>query len=145
MLFPIDQPSFACHIAQEAAAINLKLLEFLAGQTSLTLSYDGWSTRARDEIYTFHTTTSKRRSIFAAGHVFKGVSVTGLALRDVAQQVSYFIVVFLDTLLVLTADIPDHHHTWSREIHCRSRRWWIQYPTLKDRASQQIPLDFKCL
>ena len=95
---------FARHIAQEAVAINAKLLEFLADQTSLTLSYDGWSTRARDEIYTFHTTTSKRRSIFAAGHVFKGVSVTGLALRDVAQQVMYFIVIILsDTSKLLTA------------------------------------------
>jgi hypothetical protein len=74
---------FPKHLAQEVSAWSLKFKAFIANYSHLTLSFDGWSTRKNDEIYTFHTTTPKRRSFFTDGHVFKGVSVTGDALRDI--------------------------------------------------------------
>lgn len=68
---------FPKHLAQEVTAWSEGFKQFLDGKIHLTLSFDGWSTRARDELYTFHTTTPKRRSFFTEGHVFKGQSVTG--------------------------------------------------------------------
>ncbi|KAG6889030.1 hypothetical protein C0992_006653 [Termitomyces sp. T32_za158] len=78
---------FTRHIAQESAVLRIKLKEYLSNQIHLTLSFDGWSTRAKDEIYTFHATTQTRRSFFVEGHVFKGVSVTGRALQDVGNSI----------------------------------------------------------
>lgn len=78
---------FPKHLAQEVAVWGEKFKEFLEGKSHLTMSLDGWSTRAKDEIYTVHTTTPKRRSFFTDGHIFKGISVTGEALKDVLTRV----------------------------------------------------------
>jgi hypothetical protein len=78
---------FAKHLAQEVAVWGEKFKVFLDGKSHLTMSLDGWSTRAKDEIYTFHTTTPKRRSFFTDGHVFKGLSVTGDALKTILVRV----------------------------------------------------------
>ena len=43
---------FTRHIGQETAAFNVQLRVFLEEQEFLTLSYDGWSTQAKNEIYT---------------------------------------------------------------------------------------------
>lgn len=83
---------FPKHLAQEVAVWDEKWKEFLEGTSHNTMSLDGWSTRKKDEIYTVHTTTSNRQSFFTDGHVFKGESVTGDALKDVLIHVSnYFI------------------------------------------------------
>ncbi|KXN92074.1 hypothetical protein AN958_09777 [Leucoagaricus sp. SymC.cos] len=78
---------FTRHIAEETVVLGNKLKEYLQGKAHLTLSFDGWSTRANDKIYTFHTTTPTRCSFFVHGHVFKGVSVTGQALLEVAGRI----------------------------------------------------------
>jgi len=75
-------------LAQEIAVWGKNFEGFLKGKAHLTLSLDGWSTRAKEEVYTFHTTTPKRRSFFTDGHVFRGISVTGDALLSVAIKVS---------------------------------------------------------
>ncbi|KAJ3794873.1 ribonuclease H-like domain-containing protein [Lentinula aff. detonsa] len=61
------------------------LAKFLNGRRYLTITFDGWSSRAKDEIYTFHTTLPSRRSIFTTGHVFKGISVTAAELLKVIK------------------------------------------------------------
>jgi hypothetical protein len=78
---------FPKHLAQEVAVWGKKFKAFLEGRSHLTMSLDGWSTKAKDEIYTVHTTTPKRRSFFTDGHVFKGISVTGDALKEVLIRV----------------------------------------------------------
>ena len=78
---------FPKHLAQETANWSRNFQEFLANKIHLTLSLDGWSTRANEEIYTFHTTTPKRRSFFTDGQVFRGISITGDALKVVAIKV----------------------------------------------------------
>jgi hypothetical protein len=81
---------FPKHLAQETANWNKNFREFLADKSHLTLSLDGWSTRANEEIYTFHTTTPKRRSFFTDGQVFKGISETGDALKGVISKVGTY-------------------------------------------------------
>ncbi|KAF8191063.1 hypothetical protein K438DRAFT_1762979 [Mycena galopus ATCC 62051] len=73
-------------ITEQLSAFMVALKAFLAARFYLTLSFDGWSSRAHDEIYTFHTTLPSRRSFLTAGHVFKGVSVTAAALCDVVEK-----------------------------------------------------------
>ncbi|KAJ7271554.1 hypothetical protein C8J57DRAFT_1226139 [Mycena rebaudengoi] len=68
---------FARHIESEVAAVGKRLRDFLSTKTHITFSLDGWSSRAKDEIYTFHATIPSRRSFFVDSHIFKGVSVTG--------------------------------------------------------------------
>ncbi|KAF8798696.1 hypothetical protein BYT27DRAFT_7037518, partial [Phlegmacium glaucopus] len=86
-IVPDRSAFFPKHLAQEVAVWGEKFKLFLEGKSHLTMSLDGWSTRAKDEIYTVHTTTPKRRSFFTDGHVFKGISVTGDALKDVLIRV----------------------------------------------------------
>jgi hypothetical protein len=86
-IVPDRSSFFPKHLAQEVAAWGEAFKKFLENYHHLTLSLDGWSTHARDELYTFHTTTPKRRSFFTDGHVFKGVSVTGEALLGVIVKV----------------------------------------------------------
>jgi hypothetical protein len=86
---------FPKHLAQEVAVWDEKWKEFLEGTSHNTMSLDGWSTRKKDEIYTVHTTTPNRRSFFTDGHVFKGVSVTGDALKDVLIRVSSYLIKLL--------------------------------------------------
>ena len=45
------------HIAAEAASVAKELFEFLVTFTHLTPSFDGWSSKGHDEIYTVHVTT----------------------------------------------------------------------------------------
>jgi hypothetical protein len=73
-------------ITEQLSAFMVALQTFLAPRFHLTLSFDGWSSREHDEIYTFHTTLPSRRSFLTAGHVFKGVSVTAAALFDVIEK-----------------------------------------------------------
>lgn len=87
-VIPDRSSFFPKHLAQEIAVWGEKFKCFLKGKVHLTLSLDGWSTRAKEEVYTFHTTTPKRRSFFTDGHVFRGVSVTADALLTVAVKVS---------------------------------------------------------
>jgi len=87
-VIPDRSSFFPKHLAQEIAVWGEKFKDFLKGKAHLTLSLDGWSTRAKEEVYTFHTTTPKRRSFFTDGYVFRGVSVTGDALLSVAIKVS---------------------------------------------------------
>ncbi|KIM40874.1 hypothetical protein M413DRAFT_155058 [Hebeloma cylindrosporum] len=87
-VIPDRSSFFTKHLSQEIAVWGEDFKEFLKGKVHLTLSLDGWSTRAKEEIYTFHTTTQRRRSFFTDGHVFRGVSVTGDALLHVAVKVS---------------------------------------------------------
>ncbi|KAF7344297.1 Zinc finger bed domain-containing protein 1-like [Mycena venus] len=78
---------FARHITSEVAAVGKELKEFLATKVHMTISLDGWSSRAKDEIYTFHATIPSRRSFFVDGHIFKGVSVTGEKLCEVLKGI----------------------------------------------------------
>ncbi|KAJ7879787.1 hypothetical protein B0H14DRAFT_2566633 [Mycena olivaceomarginata] len=77
---------FARMMVSDVAAVGKKLQDFLSTQMHMTLSLDGWSSRAKDEIYTFHNTIPSRRSFFVDGHVFKGISVTGATLAGVIQK-----------------------------------------------------------
>ncbi|KAF8868607.1 hypothetical protein CPB84DRAFT_1928406 [Gymnopilus junonius] len=86
-VIPDRSAFFPKHLAQEVTIWGEKFKEFIKDQEHLTFSFDGWSTQARDELYTFHMTTQKRRSFFTNGHVFRGVSVTGDALMDVILNI----------------------------------------------------------
>ena len=105
-LVPDRTAFFPKHLVQETAAWSIKFNAFLKGKTNLTISLDGWSTRAKDEIYTFHTTTPKRRSFFTDGHIFKGISVTGDALLDVIVQVRFKLHILMILLTVKFSYLP---------------------------------------
>lgn len=68
---------FTLHLASEAAAVATKLAMYLASFAHLTLSFDGWSSKGHDEIYTVHVTTPLRRSFLVDGMVLTGLSTSG--------------------------------------------------------------------
>ena len=78
---------FTLHLAAEAAAVASKLAVYLAGFVHLTLSFDGWSSKGHDEIYTVHITTPLRRSFLIDGLVLTGLSVSGDVLFNYLSAV----------------------------------------------------------
>lgn len=62
----------------------------LTKQEHLTVSFDGWSSRRNDEVYTAHIILPDRRVFFVEGFVMNGISCTGEVLRDRLTEVSYF-------------------------------------------------------
>jgi hypothetical protein len=77
---PDQSHFFPIHLTSEAAAAAAKLVVYLVGMTHLTLSFDGWSSKGHDEIYTFSITTPARRSFLADGLVLTGISCSGETL-----------------------------------------------------------------
>ncbi|KAJ7933484.1 hypothetical protein B0H13DRAFT_1855993 [Mycena leptocephala] len=68
---------FIKHIAAETAYV-LKLLKVVLAQfIHLTLSFDGWSSKGGDKIYTVHITTPNRMSFLVEGLVLTGISTSG--------------------------------------------------------------------
>jgi len=59
----------------------------LAGFVHLTLSFDGWSSKGHNEIYTVHITTPLRCSFLIDGLVLTGLSVSGDVLFNYLSAV----------------------------------------------------------
>lgn len=64
-----------------------KVFSFLIGMFHLTLSFDGWSSKGHDEIYTVHITTPSRRSFLVDGLVLTGLSTTGDMIFECLSKV----------------------------------------------------------
>lgn len=76
------------HIAAESAYVAKELIAFLAGFIHLTLSFDGWSSKGRDEIYTVHITTPwPRKSYLVEGLMLTGLSTDADTLFDKLKNV----------------------------------------------------------
>lgn len=122
-----DWPSFRCpgfsvpdrshffpiHLASEAAAAAAKLVLYLVGMAHLTLSFDGWSSKGHDEIYTLSITTPARRSFLADGLVLTGISCTGETLFSYLSAVGVSIL-FNDPDLIFFSLIAVHSSLCSR-------------------------------
>ena len=53
-VIPDSLTFFTWHIVQETKVFGQKLIKYLEEHTYLTLSFDGWSSHDKDEIYTSH-------------------------------------------------------------------------------------------
>ncbi|KAJ6614391.1 hypothetical protein B0H10DRAFT_1950757 [Mycena sp. CBHHK59/15] len=62
---------FARNIEAEIAAVRKRLKDFLGRKTHMTLSLEGWSSHAKDKIYTFHTTIPSWCSFFTDSHILE--------------------------------------------------------------------------
>jgi len=71
---------FSVRLAAEATAVASKITAYLATFIHLTLSFDGWSSKGHDEIYSVHITTPLRHSFFVEGLILTGLSTAGDAL-----------------------------------------------------------------
>jgi len=78
---------FSVRLAAEATAVASKIATYLATFIHLTLSFDGWSSKGHDEIYSVHITTPLRSSFFVEGLILTGLSTTGDALFGYLSEV----------------------------------------------------------
>lgn len=73
-----DRSNFiSIRLAAEVEAVAGKLLTYFASFIHLTLSFDGWSSKGHNEIYTGHITTPGRRSFLVDGLILDGISPSG--------------------------------------------------------------------
>ena len=104
---------FPIHLASEAAAAAAKLVVYLVGMAHLILSFDGWSSKGHDEIYTLSITTPARRSFLADGLVLTGISCSGKTLFGHLSAVGVLIL-FNDHDLMFFSLIAVHSSLCSR-------------------------------
>ncbi|KAJ6575687.1 hypothetical protein DFH09DRAFT_1361827 [Mycena vulgaris] len=64
------------NLVMEAENAMVQLKTLLESFIHLTLSFDGWSSRRSDEIYTVHVSTPTRMSYMVAGIILTGLSTT---------------------------------------------------------------------
>ena len=85
---PNQSSFFTCHLATEAATVASKLAIYLTGFMHLTLSFDGWSSKRNDEIYTVYITTPLQHSFLIDGLVLTELSASGDVLFNYLSDVS---------------------------------------------------------
>lgn len=78
---------FGKHLANEAAQATAKLTAYLLLLSHLTLSFDGWSSKGHDEIYTISITTALRRSFLFDCLVLTGLPTDGQYLSERLSKV----------------------------------------------------------
>ncbi|KAK7006852.1 hypothetical protein R3P38DRAFT_2554928 [Favolaschia claudopus] len=86
-----DRSSFVTsQLAIETTYAMEWLQAMLQSFIHLTLSFDGWSSRRKDEIYTTHVTTPARLSYLVAGIILTGISATGDKICEGLTKVILF-------------------------------------------------------
>jgi hypothetical protein len=84
-----DRSSFiGYNLVKEAENALVQLKALLEVFIHLTLSFDGWSSRRNDEIYTVHVTTPTRMSYMVAGIILTGISTTSETIFENLKQVN---------------------------------------------------------
>ena len=78
---------FSVCLAVEATAVASKITAYLTTFIHLTLSFDGWSSKGHDEIYSVHITTPLQHSFFVEGLILTGLSTAGDALFGYLSEV----------------------------------------------------------
>jgi hypothetical protein len=78
---------FGKHLANEAAQATAKLTAYLLALSHLMLSFDGWSSKGHDEIYTVSITTALRRSFLFDCLVLTGLPTDGQYLYERLSKV----------------------------------------------------------
>lgn len=72
----------------EAASIRKKMLDMFKNSINLTLSFDGWESRAKDSIYTITVTTAERLAYLFHFHSVTTESHTGEYIAKFLLEVS---------------------------------------------------------
>ena len=75
----------------EAASVATKLLLYLTRMVHLSLSFDGWSSKGHDEIYTVHVTTPLWQSFLFDALVLTGLSTSGESLFNFLSEVGVIV------------------------------------------------------
>ncbi|KAF7341396.1 DUF659 family protein [Mycena venus] len=83
-----DRSDFVSYnLAVEAENAMKQLQTLLESFIHLTLSFDGWSSRRHNEIYTVHVSTPTRMSYLVAGIILTGLSTTGERIFEHSKNV----------------------------------------------------------
>ncbi|KZP25677.1 hypothetical protein FIBSPDRAFT_950097 [Athelia psychrophila] len=77
----------SAHLAAEALSVSKQIQEFLLPLVHLSMSFDGWSSKGHNEIYTVHVTTPERRSFLVDGLILSGISTTAENLFELLIEV----------------------------------------------------------
>ena len=75
----------------EATAVAEQLFTYLTGFAHLSLSFDGWSSKGHDKIYTVHIMTPLRCLFLVKGLILNGLSATGEILFGLLSTVSHLL------------------------------------------------------
>lgn len=116
-----DRSNFiSLHLAAEVESLVGKLLAYLTSFIHLTLSFDGWTSKGHNEIYTAHVTTPGRRSFLVDGLVLDGISPSGQNLSTLLSRVSISLLYIYHYKLTPLNTDTDYHSFYGRKVFsCR--------------------------
>ncbi|KAK6984375.1 hypothetical protein R3P38DRAFT_3231852 [Favolaschia claudopus] len=101
-----DRSSFVTsRLAIETTYAMEQLQAMVQSFIHLTLSFDGWSSRRKDEIYTTHVTTPACLSYLVAGIILTGISATGDKICEELTKVILFYSSIPQSLNLLAKEI----------------------------------------
>ncbi|KAJ3966015.1 hypothetical protein EV361DRAFT_1037172 [Lentinula raphanica] len=116
---------FATHIASEAVNVAGHLLNFLTQFIHLMLSFDRWTSKGGEEIYTVHITTPARRSFLIDGLDLTGKSTNADSLYDLISKIICDYAAFRFSMIVL--DTTDNVKK-CRQLICNQWPWVLNCP-----------------
>ena len=116
---------FSVRLAAEAEAVKKKLVEYLSKFVHLTLTFDGWSSKGHDEIYSVHLTTPLRRSFLVDGLILTGLSCTGETIFDGLKQI---ILLYLSIRISLVVSDSAKNVRKARRLICNQWPWILNSP-----------------
>ncbi|KAF7980497.1 hypothetical protein HWV62_37998 [Athelia sp. TMB] len=121
-----DRSNFvSLHLAAEVESLAGKLLAYLATFIHLTLSFDGWSSKGHNEIYTAHVTTPGRRSFLVDGLILDGISPTG---QNLFTLLSTVIIRFMAESFSLVVSDTTGNVKKCRRLICEKWPWILNCP-----------------
>ncbi|KAF7982537.1 hypothetical protein HWV62_28166 [Athelia sp. TMB] len=115
----------SAHLAAEALSVSKQIQEFFLQFIHLSMSFDGWSSLAHDEIYTVHITTPDRRSFLVDGLVLSGISTTA---ENLFQLIAEIIERYIATCFSLVVSDTTGNVKKLRRMIWEKWRWILNCP-----------------
>ncbi|KAK7000614.1 hypothetical protein R3P38DRAFT_2797273 [Favolaschia claudopus] len=121
-----DRSSFVTsRLAVETTFAMEQLQIMLQSFIHLTLSFDGWSSRRKDEVYTVHVSTPARLSYLVAGIILTGISATGDKICEELTKIILFYAAMRFSMVVsdTTGNVKK-----CRALICKKWPWILNCP-----------------
>lgn len=109
----------------ELQVVKKRVKEYLNQFTHNTLSFDGWSSKGHDEIYTVHITNFLRQSFLVDGLLLTGTSTTG---EEIFNRLVPIIMTFDPNKMSLVVTDSGKNVRKSRRLICTRWQWILNIP-----------------
>ncbi|KAK6966290.1 ribonuclease H-like domain-containing protein [Favolaschia claudopus] len=121
-----DRSNFVSYnLVVETENAMKQLQSLLTSFIHLTMSFDGWSSRRNDEIYTVHVSTPTRMSYLVAGIILTGLSTTG---ETICARLTEILVFYAAVRFSMIVSDTTGNVKKCRALICKKYPWILNCP-----------------